>query len=93
MPLDGLDDLAPMLDHLWRHVDEAGRSRAEIDVAFTTGLTGATDEDFDADAHLTALDAMAELGVTWNSVAIPGDSLQRAIEAIERYGAEVISKQ
>jgi probable F420-dependent oxidoreductase len=90
VPLEGLDDLAPMLDHLWRHVDEAGRDRSEVDVAFTTGLPGAGEEGFDAGAHLEQLDRMAALGVTWNSTSVPGDSLAHAIEAVERYGAEVI---
>ena len=92
VPLEGLDELAPMLDHLWRHVDEAGRDRATIDVAFMTGLPGPADDAFDAGAELAALDAMAASGVTWNSVAVPGDSLEHAIEAVERYGAEVITK-
>ena len=35
---------------------------------------------------------MAALGVTWNSTTVPGDSVESAIEAIERYGAEVIAK-
>jgi probable F420-dependent oxidoreductase len=90
VPLEGLDDLAPMLDHLWHHVDEAGRDRSTIDVAFTTGQPGPADEGFVADAHLAAIDDMAALGVTWNSTSVPGESLEQAIEAVERYGAEVI---
>ncbi|MCU1458894.1 MAG: putative F420-dependent oxidoreductase, Rv2161c family [Actinomycetia bacterium] len=91
VPLDGLDDLAPMLQHLWRHVDEAGRDRATIDVAFTTGLPGPADDDFEPTAHLESLDRMAAMGVTWNSVSVPGDSLAHAIEALDRYGSEVIA--
>ena len=91
VPLEGLDDLAPMLDHLWEHVDAAGRDRAAIDVAFTTGQPGPAEEGFHPDAHLAALGDMAALGVTWNSTSVPGDSLEQAIEAVERYGAEVIS--
>jgi probable F420-dependent oxidoreductase len=90
VPLEGLDDLAPMLDHLWHQVDEAGRDRSSIDVAFTTGQPGPADDGFHADAHLAALDEMAALGVTWNSTSVPGESLEQAIEAVERYGAEVI---
>lgn len=90
LPLEGLDDLAPMLDHLWRHVDQAGRDRSQIDVSFTTGRPGPDHAEFDAGAHLEALDAMAALGVTWNAVSVPGDSLEQALEAVERYGAEVI---
>jgi probable F420-dependent oxidoreductase len=89
--LEGLDDLAPMLEHLWRHVEEAGRDPATIDVAFTTGLPGAGDDGFNAAAHLELVDRMAKLGVTWNSTGVPGDSLAHAIEALERYGAEVIN--
>ena len=92
VPLEGLDDLAPMLDHLWRHVDDAGRDRSEIDVAFTTGLPGAGDAGFDAGAHLEALARMAALGVTWSSTTVPGDSLAHAIDAVERYGEEVIAQ-
>jgi hypothetical protein len=36
---------------------------------------------------------MAALGVTWSSVAIPSESLDRAVEALERYGADVIAQQ
>ena len=91
--LETLDDLAPMLDHLWRHTEEAGRDPASIDVAFTTGLPGPAEEGFSADAHLEALGDMAALGVTWSSTSVPGDSLDAAIEALERYGSEVIARR
>jgi probable F420-dependent oxidoreductase len=91
IPLEGLDDLAPMLDHLWAQVDAAGRARDEIDVAFTTGLPGPADPAFDADAHLDMLGAMAALGITWSSITVPGDSVDAAVEALERYGSEVIA--
>ncbi|MHB8467157.1 MAG: LLM class F420-dependent oxidoreductase [Acidimicrobiales bacterium] len=90
--LEGLEDLAPMLDHLWRHVEEAGRDCSTIDVSFTTGLEGPADKGFDANAHLEVLDRMATMGITWNSITVPGDSLDRAIEAVERYGKEVIRR-
>jgi probable F420-dependent oxidoreductase len=88
--LEGLADLRPMLDHLWSLADEAGRSREEIDVAFTTGLPGAADARFDPAAHLDTLDRMTTMGITWNSTSVPGDSVDRAVDAVERYGAEVI---
>ncbi|HUO47881.1 MAG TPA: LLM class F420-dependent oxidoreductase [Acidimicrobiales bacterium] len=89
--LETLDDLAPMLDHLHRHVEEEGRDPDGIDVAFTTGRPGPGEARFAAQDHLDALEAMAALGVTWNSVGIPGDSLDHAVEVLERYGAEVIA--
>jgi probable F420-dependent oxidoreductase len=90
IPLEGLDDLAPMLDHLWEQVDKAGRDRSEIDVAFAPGLPGPSSPEFDADAYLEKLDRMAGMGITWSSAGVPGDSLDHAVEVIERYGAEVI---
>jgi len=90
VPLEGLDDLAPMLAHLWEHVDRAGRDRSEIDVAFSTGLPGAASERFDPAAHLEALERMAAIGVTWNSTDVPDTSVDAAVETIERYGVGVI---
>jgi probable F420-dependent oxidoreductase len=90
-PLETLDDLVPMIDHLHRHADAAGRDPAKIDITFTTGEPGPADLSFHPEAHLDALNRMTAIGVTWNSVTIPGDSLDRAIEALHRYGELVIS--
>jgi alkanesulfonate monooxygenase SsuD/methylene tetrahydromethanopterin reductase-like flavin-dependent oxidoreductase (luciferase family) len=92
IPLEGLDDLAPMIDHLRRHTEQAGRDPDAIDITFTTMQPGPADDGFRAAAHLDGIEAMAALGVTWNSVGMPGDSLEHAIESLERYGAEVISQ-
>ncbi|HMJ75682.1 MAG TPA: LLM class F420-dependent oxidoreductase [Iamia sp.] len=92
VPLDGLDDLAPMLDHLWEQVDAAGRPRDEVDVAFTTGLPDAGSLQFEPEAHLEALGRMTDLGVTWSSTSVPDTSVEAAVEALERYGAEVIAR-
>jgi hypothetical protein len=44
------------------------------------------------DAHLTGLNALEELGVTWVGVSVPGDRLERTVEALQRYGEEVIRR-
>jgi probable F420-dependent oxidoreductase len=90
--LETLDDLAPMIHHLWRHAEAAGRDPATIDITFTTGEPGPDRAEFTPAAHVEALGRMAALGVTWNSVGVPGDSLDHAIEALQRYGEEVIAK-
>ena len=93
-PLETVDDLSAMLDDLWRRVDEAGRDRQPIDVMFTSDAGGSPgDATFDASAHLDGLDQLSRLGVTWASVSLPGDSLNHALEAIERYGTEVIAQR
>lgn len=89
--LETTDDLARMLDELWRLVDSAGRDRATIDVSFRAAAGGDPGgEKFDADAHLAELDELAALGMTWNGVGVPGDSLAHALETLERYGETVI---
>jgi probable F420-dependent oxidoreductase len=90
-PLETVEDLARMLDELWRFVDEAGRDRGEIDVAFGTPEGGAPgSERFDADAHRQGLECLAQLGVTWGHTSVPADSLEHALETLERYGETVI---
>jgi probable F420-dependent oxidoreductase len=89
--LTGLDDLAPMLADLWAGVERNGRDRDTIDVAFGTGAAAVGSDGFRAEDHLAAFDDMAALGVTWNNVGVPGDSLEHALEGLEQYGAEVIA--
>jgi probable F420-dependent oxidoreductase len=88
--LEGLDDLAPMLEHLRRELDAVGRDPKTVDIAFTTGLPGPAEAGFNAAAQLEVFDRMAAMGITWTSTSVPADSVDRAIEAIERYSAEVI---
>jgi hypothetical protein len=47
-------------------------------------------DGFNADAYLSALDKLADLGVTWVQVGLPGDSLAHALEVIERFRTLVI---
>jgi probable F420-dependent oxidoreductase len=90
-PLETLADLRPMLDELWQYVEEAGRDPAEIDVAFGSNAGGDPGSDtFNADAQLAAVDELEQLGVTWSGVGVPGDSLDHALETLDRFGASVI---
>jgi hypothetical protein len=90
-PLESLDDLRPMLDELWQFVEEAGRDPADIDVSFPSGAGGDPGGDnFNPDAQLEAVAELAALGVTWSGVGVPGDSLDHAIEALQRFGESVI---
>jgi hypothetical protein len=90
-PLETVADLRPMLDELWRSVESAGRDPAEIDVSFGSGAGGDPGSDaFDGEAQLAAVAELAELGITWSGVGVPGDSLDHAVEALERFGESVI---
>jgi probable F420-dependent oxidoreductase len=92
--LEGVADLVPMLDHLWRCVDEAGRDRAAIDVSLgALGCAPPGDAAFDPGRHLDVLGDLGELGVTWTGTSVPGDSLAHALEALEQYATTVIAPQ
>lgn len=93
VPLEGLDDLAPMIEHLRRELAAVDRDPSTIDIAFSTGLSGPADPGFDGSAHLEKLERMSAMGITWTSTGVPADSVDHAIEAIERYGTEVIAAQ
>ena len=89
--LETVDDLVPMLDHLWSCVEAEGRDRSAIDVSLTAlGCAGPGTKAFDPQQHLDVLGTLAELGVTWSSTGVPGDSLDQALEALEEYAETVI---
>jgi probable F420-dependent oxidoreductase len=90
--LDTAEALAEAIDDLRRRLDAVGRDPASIDIAFASHAGGdPAADDFDADAHLADLEQLATLGVTWVHVGLPGDSLERAVDAAQRYGELVIA--
>jgi probable F420-dependent oxidoreductase len=90
-PLETVEDLRSMLDELWQYVEEAGRNPSEIDVSFGSSAGGSSgNASFNADAQLEGVAELAELGVTWSGIGVPGDSVDHAIEALQRFGESVI---
>jgi probable F420-dependent oxidoreductase len=93
IPLETLEDLAEMLDYLWQQVDDAGRDRSEIDIAFSNFRGGSPGTaSWNADECLAGIEELERLGVTWVSAGLPGDDLGRAVEAAEQYATEVIAQ-
>jgi probable F420-dependent oxidoreductase len=89
--LESNEDLARMLEDLWRRVETAGRDPRSIDVSFVNRAGGAPGASgFEVEAHLAGLDELAALGVTWNSIGVPADSLDHAVETLEDYGKNII---
>ncbi len=85
-------DLEKMLGELWHLVEDAGRDRSEIDVSFSNPVGGDPGAaDFNPDAHLSGLEELQAMGVTWCGVHMSGRSLNHVLEAIQRYGETVIS--
>ena len=90
--LETVDDLVPMLEHLWRCTEEVGRDRSEIDVCVQAlGCAPPGQDGFDPQQHVDTLGRLAELGVTWTGTSVPGTGLEPAVEALERYAETVIA--
>jgi probable F420-dependent oxidoreductase len=90
--LETTEDLSRLLDDLWQRIDAAGRDRSTIDVSFMTQAGGSPGTaSFNPAEQLEGLAELAEIGVTWNGVGVPGDSVDHAIEALEQYGKGVIA--
>ena len=87
-------DLLPgAIDDLRIRLDAAGRDPAMVDICFSNTAGGDPASDaFDADAHLEGVERLAALGVTWIQAGLPGDSLEHALEVIQRYGEQVIAR-
>jgi hypothetical protein len=49
-----------------------------------------SNEKFNPGARLEAVAGLADLGVTWSGVGVPGDSVNHAIETLQRFGESVI---
>ena len=91
--LEGPDDLARLLEDLHRRLEAAGRDPGSVDVTFACRDGGdPASEAFDADAQLEGLAALAAIGVTWVGVGLPGDSVEHAVETLQRYGEQVIAR-
>jgi probable F420-dependent oxidoreductase len=91
--LESLEQLTEGIADLRRRLEAADRDPYEVDIAFSPFLPGGPgDDDFNADAYLDELQKLAETGVTWVQVIIPGDSMSHALEAVDRFRSTVIEQ-
>jgi probable F420-dependent oxidoreductase len=92
-PMDSLETLKAGIDDLRRRLDEADRDPAAVDITFSNAVGGVPgDDDFDATAFLGGVQQLADLGVTWIQVQVPGDSLAHATDVIAQFGEQVIAQ-
>ncbi len=91
--LGTVDELAALVDDLRSRLVAAGRAPDSVDVSFGCRAGGdPATHDFDADAHLAGLAELAAIGVTWVQVGVPGDDIERTVDALQRYGEQVITR-
>jgi probable F420-dependent oxidoreductase len=84
--MDSAEAVAFGVDDLRRRLEAAGRDPEDVDVCFSAPAGGGPGE------HLAALEELARIGVTWVQVPVPGDSVEHAVDALSRYGEEVIAR-
>jgi probable F420-dependent oxidoreductase len=79
--MDSAEALANGVDDLRRRLEAAGRDPEGVDVCWSAPA-----------GDPSALEELARIGVTWVQVPVPGDSVEHAVDAISRYGEEVIAR-
>lgn len=90
--LESTGQLRAGIVDLHRRLEAAGRDPAGIDITFTNGTGGSPGgDDFNADEFLTGVAELADIGVSWIQVTVPGDHLAHTLETIEGFGADVIA--
>jgi alkanesulfonate monooxygenase SsuD/methylene tetrahydromethanopterin reductase-like flavin-dependent oxidoreductase (luciferase family) len=90
--LESTADLAERIQLMRSLADEAGRDPAGIDVAFMpAGLDMFNRASPEAAKVREELHALAEVGVTWATVTLPGETRSDLLREIERFGADVIA--
>ncbi|MEV0360661.1 TIGR03619 family F420-dependent LLM class oxidoreductase [Nocardia sp. NPDC050697] len=89
--LESTEALAAGITDLRRRCDAAGQDWSALDISFTNPAGGAPGEPgFEPDAYLEGLARLAELGVTWVQVPLPGLGVRNLTEELERFRATVI---
>jgi probable F420-dependent oxidoreductase len=79
--LDSAEALAIGVADLRRRVEAAGRDPEGVDVCWSAPA-----------GDPSALEELDRIGVTWVQVPVPGDSVEHAVDAVGRYGEEVIAR-
>ena len=89
--LDTSERLAEAIDDLHRRLEGARREPDDVDISFSTGSVDIRGRTTSMLTPICRNSQLAALGVTWLQVGLPGDSLSHALEAIQRYGEQVIA--
>jgi probable F420-dependent oxidoreductase len=89
--IESTEDLGVLIEDLAERLDAAGRSLKEIDIA-AGSEGGQLTSDMSRDQRLESFAEIEQMGVTVTSVAVPRDSVHAAIEAVARFGADVLGR-
>jgi probable F420-dependent oxidoreductase len=91
-PMEALDALADALGYARDLALSVGRTRPLTVAYIPEGLTMGSSAGVDPDAVLRSVRQLEELGVEWVSVALPGETRDEQLAAIEAFGTSVLSR-
>lgn len=90
--IETVEDLAARIAEL-RELAVTGGRREPLDVAFMpAGLDMFNSAPVDAVRVVDDMERLADAGVTWATVMLPGESRRELVREIDRFGAEVIGR-
>ena len=90
-PLETAADLAEQLVYAAEYATSIGRTEP-LTVAFIpAGLLMTGRDGVDEDAVVASIGELAAIGVHWVTVALPGDTRDEQLAAIERFGSVVLA--
>ncbi|MGE4653091.1 MAG: LLM class F420-dependent oxidoreductase [Myxococcota bacterium] len=90
--MESLEDLAERIGYLRDYAKEVGRT-APLDICFMPfGFSMHDMRDMDATRFGAVVEELAEMGVTWLTVGLPGRGRDEYCESIRRFGEEVLAK-
>jgi probable F420-dependent oxidoreductase len=86
-----IEDLAKSIGYLGEQLVENGRTLADVDICATLPSLRLSDS-LSNQERIDDIGKAAAVGCTWVGATIPHGSLAAALEAVEQFGTEVISK-
>jgi hypothetical protein len=88
-PLSGPAELAERIGYARAHAAEVGRT-ARLDVIFIPDGLDMIRASYDPGVAVASCKPLAEVGVTWVAVMLPGDTRDAQLAMIERCEAELL---
>jgi probable F420-dependent oxidoreductase len=88
--LETVDDLARSIDWARTHAQSVGRADPLTVVFIPEGLAMGGGESVDENRVVSSITALEAIGVSWVTVALPGDSRDQQLSAIERFGGGIL---
>lgn len=86
------DELAHAIEYATEYARDVGRE-APLEICFVPeGLAMGEGDTFDPDRVLRSLVTLAEIGVTWATVSLPGNTTDAQLASLDRFASTVLTR-